>query len=114
VHELSLAVTMLEMISGMVPDKPSLQKVHVTIGSLSGVWPDAIQFGFEALARQQGFSNATLVIKKTPAVCVCAACGKRYETKDLHGGCTACGGLARSIESGAEFQMDFLELSEAE
>ena len=111
-HELSLAYTMLEMISGMVPDKLSLRKVHVTIGPLSGVWPDALQFGFEELARQEGFSNAALVVRKTPAVCVCVACGKRYETEDVHSGCTSCGALARSIESGAEFQMDSLEVEE--
>jgi hydrogenase nickel incorporation protein HypA/HybF len=111
-HELSLACTMLEMISGMVSDKPSLRKVHVTIGPLSGVWPDALQFGFEALAQQQGFSNATLVVRKTPAVCVCAACGTRYETQDVQGGCTSCGSLARCIESGADFRMDSLEVEE--
>jgi Zn finger protein HypA/HybF involved in hydrogenase expression len=103
---------MLEIISCKISNKQSLSKVYVTVGPLAGIWPDALQFGFEELARQQGFSKVALVVRKTPAVCVCAACGKRYETEDVHSGCIACGSLARCIESGAEFQMDSIEVEE--
>jgi hydrogenase nickel incorporation protein HypA/HybF len=112
VHELSLACGMLEIISDKVPDRKSLRKVYVTVGPLSGIWPDALQFGFEELARVQGFNNAVLIIRKTPAKCLCTACGARYETDDIHSGCTSCGALERIIESGAEFQMNSLEVEE--
>jgi hydrogenase nickel incorporation protein HypA/HybF len=114
VHELSLASSMLEIISAKVNDKRSLRNVHVIMGPLSGVWPDALQFGFEELARTAGYCNAKLVITKIPAICVCTACGKRYQIDDVEKGCTSCGALERCIESGSEFQMDSLEVDDGE
>jgi hydrogenase nickel incorporation protein HypA/HybF len=110
VHELSLAFSMIKIISDKVPDKKSLRKVHVTVGPLSGVWPDALQFGFEELACRLGFSNAELIISNPPAVCLCTACGTRYEIDDLQKGCSTCGAFERCVESGSEFQIDSLEI----
>ncbi len=111
-HELSLAAGMLEIVGGKVQNRAALREVHVTVGPLSGVCPEALQFGFDEMARQLGYENVSLVVARTPAVCLCTACGVRYEVEDVHEVCSACGSLERTIESGDEFLMDSLEVDE--
>jgi hydrogenase nickel incorporation protein HypA/HybF len=112
VHELSLVEELLRIVSEHAPDRLCVRQVHVIVGPLSGVWPDALQFAFDELAHEHGFANAALVIHQRPAECTCSACGIRYETVDVHGGCPTCGALDRTIESGDEFRIDSIEVED--
>lgn len=111
-HELSLALSLIEAVAPKVPRKPMLREVHVTVGPLAGVWPDALEFGFTEIARQEGYDNVRLVVHATQAHFACQGCGRDYTTGDAIGTCPDCGSMARKMVSGAEFTLDSIELEE--
>jgi hydrogenase nickel incorporation protein HypA/HybF len=111
-HELSLASSMLNAVADAMPQGARLAKVHVTIGPLSGVSPDSLDFCFGELARQRGFQDARLLISRTAAHAKCISCGDLYALDRFDVPCPQCGAFDRDIESGAEFTLDSIELEE--
>ncbi|MBD3345813.1 MAG: hypothetical protein GF401_12190 [Chitinivibrionales bacterium] len=111
-HELSLAANILDIISEKAPSKAAIRKVNVTVGPLAGIWTESLQFGFDELAREQGFKNARLCITKTEARLRCTACNNEYSADGLMEVCPSCGSLERTVLSGAEFTVDSIEMEE--
>jgi hydrogenase nickel incorporation protein HypA/HybF len=111
-HELSLVSSILDTIAPKVPSKKALREVHVTVGPLSGVWPEALRFGFEELSRQEGYLNAVLVIRQVPVLFVCESCQKDYQTDSVMGVCPSCSSMKRRMVHGSEFTLDSIEIEE--
>ena len=111
-HELSLALSLLEAVAPRVPHKAALREVHVTVGPLAGVCAEALEFGFAEIALREGYLNAKLSIRSVPARFACQGCGADYESATAQAVCPHCGSLQRRLVSGAEFSLDSIELEE--
>ncbi len=113
-HELSLAAEIVDLIRPKVPPEEKLSKVFVTVGPLSGVWPDALEFGFEEIARQNGFADAKMVITRTHARAACDDCGAEYafDPPESRPSCPRCGSSNRRVMSGNEFTVDSIEVED--
>jgi hydrogenase nickel incorporation protein HypA/HybF len=111
-HELSLAQSILELVDREVDRRDVVREVTVTVGPLSGVWPDALEFGFQEIARQESFVNATLVMRCPQAQFECLSCHERYEAATTDAPCPACAGLERTVLSGTELTVDSIEVEE--
>lgn len=111
-HELSLAAEIIDLIAPKVPQREKLTKVHVTVGPLSGVWPDALELGFEEIARQNGFVNARMVIERPDARFRCVECQGEYASDSAESVCPRCGSPERTVLSGDRFTVDSIEVEE--
>jgi len=111
-HELSLAASMLETIGERLGGKRALTKVHLTVGMLSGVAPEALEFCFPMLAEEEGFGKPVMVIAREKARAECGACGKKYGMESAYTLCPGCGSLERKILSGKRFTLDAVEVED--
>ena len=109
-HELSLAMEIIDRVRPGIPDGESLKSVQVTVGLLAGVCGDSLQFCFEELTRLEGYPDARLKVVSTPARYRCLSCDHEYETGTVELVCPACGSMERTMLSGTEFLIDFIEV----
>lgn len=112
-HELSIAVSMVEMATDEAARRGSsrVSAVHLKLGPLSGVVKDALLFSYELACEGTPLEGSQLVVEDVGVVVFCAAC--RVETtlasiQDFR--CGACGEHAGEVVSGRELEVVALEI----
>lgn len=75
-HEVGIMEGALDMARRLMEKRGGnrLRRVHMTIGSLSGVVPEALQSAFLALKDSYAAQDADLDVAWVEAVCRCDAC----------------------------------------
>lgn len=111
-HEVSVAQSLIQAAADHVPDGKYLQNVHVTIGPLSGVSPDALEFCFSAVAKDMGYDSAKISITLIPARFECQSCHETYESESVYDSCPSCQSLERITLSGDRFSLDAIDVED--
>ncbi len=107
-------------IAEQVDERPNaganeiVRAVHVRIGALSSVVPDALQFAWELATEGTSIRGAALVVERVPLAIACAPCAR---TRVVEGApipvCPACGTPSADIVSGRELDIVRLEVWDA-
>jgi hydrogenase nickel incorporation protein HypA/HybF len=113
-HELSIAMQILDLVRPSLPAGGTIQSVQVTAGLLSGICSDSLSFCFTEMAGQEGHPGAELKIHRPPALYRCHSCKKEYYVDQVETPCPACSSLERTMLSGAEFTVDFVEIEQGD
>jgi len=113
-HELGIAESILERVKleAARQNGARVTKVGVRIGELSGVDPDALSFGFEALVKDTPLEGLALEIDFRKRVQRCSACGREFAAEMLFSSCPDCGSAATACISGDELDIAYIELEE--
>jgi len=114
VHELSIAMSILDSLQEEVDQRGCgpIEAVHVRIGALSGVVPEALQSAYSMASAETSFSGSRLVIEGIPIVIYCANCrGQRTAHAPAWFSCPECNEVSSEIVSGRELEISALELS---
>lgn len=111
-HEISIAESLVRAAAGHVPDGKILTAIHVTVGPLSGICADSLEFCFSAVAGERGAGSARLVITTIPAGFECLACHGRYESTTVYADCPFCHSLERITLSGDRFSLDAIDVED--
>ncbi len=101
-HEVGIARSVIDAAIAAVPEGGTLSGVTVSIGPMSGVVADSLQFGFEVASKDTPAEGADLEIVEVPLELLCSACESNFETEDaaiLR--CPTCGGPADVISGNA-------------
>jgi len=114
-HELGIAEAILSRAiqESELRGGTRVTRVGVRIGELSGVDPDAVSFGFEALVQGTSFERLILEIDYRKRVQRCVACSREFETDRLFNACPSCGSGNTLCVAGDELDIAFIELEEA-
>lgn len=92
------------------PEKPNIEKVHLTVGQFTCVEPVSLQFAFEVQTRNTFLDGANLEIQETPLIAFCHSCQQEYKPKiGLHYACPTCHSPMEEIRSGRELKIERLE-----
>jgi hydrogenase nickel incorporation protein HypA/HybF len=117
VHELSIAQAVVDIAAAHAarmdgPDGAPARvvAVHVRVGHLRQVVPEALRLGFELCAVGTPAEDAELELEHVPAVVRCRACAGRRELESFPLACPACGSADVQVVSGEELVVDALEL----
>ena len=113
-HELSIAMSILDALQEEVEQRGcgTPEAVHIRVGELSGVVPEALQSAYELAAEQTPFAQSRLVIERVPVVIYCAACGRNQPVEAADWLCCAeCKAPSAEIVSGRELEISALELA---
>jgi hydrogenase nickel incorporation protein HypA/HybF len=111
-HEMALTASLVELIE-IESQKQSFSRVlvvHLDIGALGGVDPEAIRFCFEASARRGILDSARLEIRIIPGKGWCVDCAKPVEVFDRFDACPECGGCNVRATGGDDIRIRDLEV----
>lgn len=113
-HELSIAMSIID-----IAQEEALQRnvkvtaVHIKVGTLSGVVPDALLASYEMACCDTDLAGSKLVIEEVPVMIKCPRCQDNKPASSMQWFCCAeCGAPAAEIVQGKELQIVALEVPE--
>jgi hydrogenase nickel incorporation protein HypA/HybF len=112
-HELSLSSAIVNTAAKHA-DGRRVTVVNLRVGALRQVIPDTLEFYFEFVARDTVCEGASLVQEVVDARLRCAPCEFEWAIEIPAFRCPTCGGSDVSIASGSEFEVQSIEVEEAE
>ncbi|MGC8551266.1 MAG: hydrogenase maturation nickel metallochaperone HypA [Phycisphaerae bacterium] len=110
-HEMSLAVDLMELVKRHVPASACLMTVTVRIGPMHGVVAEALQWAWSAVSSETTWPKAKLVIETPPWRLRCPRCGRLWEPTTVDEHCT-CGAVHAHIEGGDEFTLVSVDVAD--
>lgn len=114
-HEVAIVQSLLDNVAEELREAEvhgRVTSLRLSIGRLSGVYPDSVRFAFDLLAPGSVAEGAALEIEDVPARCVCSDCGRATEIERLVGACPACQSGRIQFEGGRELTLDSIEVDE--
>ena len=113
-HELSIAVSLVEIACAQLPrlgDGARIAALHVRIGPLAGVVAEALRFSFDVAAAGTAVEGARLDIEEVALTAWCDRCGggRRIDSMQLLQ-CPDCGASTPRILTGRELELEALEV----
>ena len=112
-HELSIAHSIVEIVSRVARKENStrVETIYLSVGELSCVSADALNFAFEVAARDTPAEKARIVIERKPVVVHCPDCDEEQVlTTPGKLTCPVCGRPVSTIVGGRELDVDRIEL----
>jgi hydrogenase nickel incorporation protein HypA/HybF len=112
-HELSIALSMLEQIEEEAGrhDGSAVLAVQVKVGILSGVDCDALSFAWEIAREGSKAARAQLEIERVPLLVRCPECGMTHSPEIQAIFCPLCITPEQDILSGRELELTSLEIA---
>jgi hydrogenase nickel incorporation protein HypA/HybF len=110
-HELSIALSIIELAEEEVSARGGvIQAVHLKIGKLSGVLPDALRSSFELASERTALAGSRLVIEEVAVVAYCAKCAAPRPVNSVDWFiCPECRMPMEQVLEGKELQVVALE-----
>jgi Zn finger protein HypA/HybF involved in hydrogenase expression len=110
-HELSIAIAILELAGRRVPADCALASVRVAAGPMRGIDADALQLAWQVVVADAGMPPVRLELDARPWTLACAACGRQWNIDSLDDVCT-CGSARVAPVGGDELDLLSIEVSE--
>jgi hydrogenase nickel incorporation protein HypA/HybF len=113
-HELSIASSIVETVLQEIERKklPHVQTIAMRIGALSGVDPEALQFGFDSIISGTPLGNTKLEIEQVPVQGKCRNCNNEFAIQDFSFACPTCQSGQIDVTRGDELDITYLEVAE--
>jgi hydrogenase nickel incorporation protein HypA/HybF len=112
-HEMSIALSMIEEIEEQTETHGygRVEAVHVRIGVLSGVDPQALRFAYELACEGTPLADSRLEIESVPLLVFCPQCSVTHTPDLQHILCPRCVNIEQEIVEGRELEVRALELA---
>jgi hydrogenase nickel incorporation protein HypA/HybF len=113
VHELSLSSAIVGTVEKHAAGR-RVTLVSMRVGALRQVVPDTLEFYFGFVSEGTVCEGARLEQEPIPALLRCGACTREWELDLPLFRCPDCGGADVMVVSGEEFEVESIEVEEAE
>jgi len=115
-HELPVTESILKIVleSAQKNKATAVTDITLTIGSLSSIVDDSVQFYWNYVSQGTICENAKLHFNRVRATLKCLDCDTTYSLIDDLTPCPSCGSINVIILSGEEFQVDHIEIIKEE
>jgi hydrogenase nickel incorporation protein HypA/HybF len=113
-HELSIAIGIVEAAQEEAERHHGrVSAVHLRVGALSGVAPEALQSSYEIACADTPLQGSRLVIEEVPVVVYCPTCdGPRTLSSVQWFCCSECGTPTPDVRQGKELELVALEIEQ--
>lgn len=113
-HELSIALSIIEVASEEAQrlDLPAIEAIHLKLGPLSGVVPEALRSAYDLAREHSPLAEARLVIEAVPVLLDCPTCRGRRPPVSLQQLCCSQCGSVGSVVAGRELEITALEVAD--
>jgi hydrogenase nickel incorporation protein HypA/HybF len=112
-HELALSSAIVNTVAKHAGGR-RVSTVNLRVGRLRQVVPDTLEFYFEFVARDTVCEGARLIQEVIDARLRCKPCAYEWDIEIPAFRCPKCGGSDVEIASGNEFEVESIEVEEAE
>ena len=111
-HEADITQGILDIVFKAAEDAGAkkINEVNLTIGSLSQVVPDSIEFYFEIMTKDTIADGVRLSIDMIPALAKCRACGNEFGAEDMILTCPECGDYFSELITGRELAVESIDI----
>jgi hydrogenase nickel incorporation protein HypA/HybF len=109
VHELAITESIVAAVVEKMADTP-VRRVHLSIGRLSGVVPDAVRFCFDLVAAGTTLDGAVLEIDEPGGRVACRRCAREFDTEEVLMLCP-CGSADVDVLAGRELRIRSVEVA---
>ena len=114
-HELSIAVSIIEMVEEEIERRGGVRvyAVNLKVGGLSGVVPQALEASYEIAAENTALKGSQLRIEHVPVIVYCPDCDTQRELRSIQDfTCPECGIPTPEVVHGKELEVVSLEISQ--
>lgn len=112
-HEVSLCRSLAAAVDRAAPGR-RVEAVHVDVGQLRQVVPEAMSHAWGFVVRSTFLDGAVLHLNSIPAVLACQDCGTADKLgPELGFDCHSCGSARTHLTSGEEFTLTAIDVSDA-
>jgi hydrogenase nickel incorporation protein HypA/HybF len=87
-----------------------INEIRISVGDMTDVVEDALQFAFEALREGTMAEDAVLVVNHVSPKSRCMACGKEFEHDKWDLTCPACESFICEVIEGRELRIDSIDI----
>ena len=110
-HELSIARSLLKIVEDESKKHGVSQvtQVHLRIGTLTAIVPEALTFSFEIISERTVAEGAAVDIEVVPGRGRCQNCSIEFDVGSAFFLCPKCGEIASEIISGRELEITHIE-----
>lgn len=111
-HELSVTQSILDIALAHARRAGAnrILRIHLTVGELSGIVSDSVQFYFDFVSRDTPADGAELTFRRVPALFRCKACQAEYEPDGARWACPECGEVQPEVVGGRELSVHSIEV----
>lgn len=111
-HEMGVTTEVLRTVVDAATEAGGtrINSVTLTIGELTEIVPDALQFAWEALTPGTLAEGAELRIVETGGRSVCLQCGVEFDHGRFDRRCKACESFATRVIVGDELMIDHIDV----
>ena len=108
-HELRIATEIIDIVQEEMTRRrlSKVTEVHLNLGALTGVDPEALAFGFEAATADTAMNGAALKINFIPVGGKCRSCKNDFELNEYVFICPKCGSSDLDINRGEELDIAY-------
>ncbi len=114
-HEMSIALEIIEIVKASLPPEPPVvrvERVNLQVGKMSAIVPRSLHFCYEIAVRDTPLAGSRLEIEEVPVVARCNGCGCDWVLESPAFKCPECGGTDIEILSGRELDIVSIEIQE--
>jgi hydrogenase nickel incorporation protein HypA/HybF len=114
-HELSIALELVELATAEMLRLHNVRvlALHVRVGPLSGIVPDALRFSFDVAAMGTAIEGARLELEAEAVTVWCPTCGEARNLANMqHRRCPVCDRLTPDLLSGDGLELTALEVAD--
>ncbi len=115
-HELSIAGSIVEIVSDYAQEHGALQVTAVTLrlGQLSCVHQEALEFSFDLITKDTLLEGAVLKFIDVPVAVFCPSCQQQVELPGIQKfACPVCGTATADVRQGRELDIYFFVIRRA-
>ena len=111
-HEMSIVSGVLDAVTASATQAGATRvlAINLSIGDMTQVVDEALEFAFEALTEGTICEGAQLMVNKVHPRSVCLECSAEFEHDQFHRSCPECGSYETQLIAGRELQIDSIEV----
>ena len=112
-HELTIAQGIIRAVDSSLPTEQlgRVKRIIVTIGEMTAVQRDCLEFAFEAVTTGTPMEGAELAIEFVKPLFRCKECEAEFEPQDgFFSPCPECGGFGVDVVKGNELFVKSVDL----
>jgi len=111
-HELAVTENILSIALKHAKQAQAVKvtDIYITIGQLSSVVDDSVQFHWDIMSEDTICSGAKLHFNRIPAEFFCTECQTKFNMDQVLAPCPNCGSIRVRIVAGEEFFLESIEV----